>query len=239
MWNKTCARPSPQLRNQHGRDCLVRVKGHRPTARSARSEAWDQPRRRSAGTDGPVRPVGRVCGSRIGGTEPQAGAVAKRGPSCGAGAVGQRRVGRLDPGGAGVSRRPAGGAGSVVRTATQIATGAVARERWPLLTSRPPERRGPAELLRLFRQHWSIENSLHQVKDRSWDEDRHTLRHPGLGEVFAALVNVSLNVLRRAEWLPERMSLPLQSSCVSDQDDCKVAFRPSPSTVIPAKAGIQ
>ena len=109
--------------------------------------------------------------------------------------MGQRRVGRLDPGGAGVSRRSAGGAGS--KDGNAIATGAVARESWPLLTSRPPERRGPAQLLQLFRQHWSTESSLHQVKDRSWDEDRHTLRHPGLGAVFAALVNVSLNVLRR------------------------------------------
>ena len=97
-------------------------------------------------------------------------------------------------------------------------TGPSSIKGWPLLTSRPPERRGPAQLLRLFRQHWSIENSLHQVKDRSWDEDRHTLRRPGLGEVFAALVNVSLNVLRRAEWLPERMSLPLRAKTC--------AFRP-------------
>ena len=70
-----------------------------------------------------------------------------------------------------------------VKTATQTATGAVARERWYLLTGRPPERCRPAELLRLFRQHWSIENVLHHVKDRSWDEDRHTLRRPGLGAV--------------------------------------------------------
>ena len=53
-------------------------------------------------------------------------------------------------------------------------------------------------MLRLFRSHWSIENNLHHVKDRSWDEDRHTLRRPGLGEVFATLVNVSLNTLRLA-----------------------------------------
>ena len=57
-------------------------------------------------------------------------------------------------------------------------------------------------MLRLFRSHWSIENNLHHVKDRSWDEDRHTLRRPGLGEVFATLVNVSLSTLRLAcVWL--------------------------------------
>ena len=107
----------------------------------------------------------------------------------------------------------------VAKTVTQPATGALARERWYLLTSLPPERCGPHALLRLFRQHWSVENSLHHVKDRSWDEDRHTLRRPGLGEIFAALVNASLNVLRRAQWLPQRMSLPLRAktSCFRPQ----------------------
>ena len=50
---------------------------------------------------------------------------------------------------------------------------------------------GPKEL-RGFPNHWSVENSLHHVKDRSWDEDVHTLRRPGLGEVYATLVNTAL-----------------------------------------------
>ena len=41
----------------------------------------------------------------------------------------------------------------------------------------------PKELLQVFRSHWSVENSLHHV-DRSWDEHVHTLRRPGLGEVY-------------------------------------------------------
>ena len=77
-----------------------------------------------------------------------------------------------------------------------IATGEVSRERWYLLTSLSSRRCGPKELLRGFRHHWSVENSLHHVKDRSWDEDVHTLRRPGLGEVFATLVNTALNALR-------------------------------------------
>ena len=112
----------------------------------------------------------------------------------------------------------------VVKTATQLATGSISRERWYLLTSRPLERCRPAELLRLFRQHWGIENSLHHVKDRSWDEDRHTLRRPGLGEVFAALVNVSLNVLRRADWFPERMSLPLRAKTCAFRPQQTIAY---------------
>ena len=84
----------------------------------------------------------------------------------------------------------------VEKVRVAIATGEASKE-W-LLTSLPPHRCSPGEMLRLFRSHWSIENNLHHVKDRSWDEDRHTLRRPGLGEVFATLVNVSLNTLRLA-----------------------------------------
>ena len=84
----------------------------------------------------------------------------------------------------------------VEKETVDIATGEVSRERWYLLTSLSSRQWGPRELLRLFRNHWSVENSLHHVKDRSWDEDVHTLRRPGLGEVFAALVNTGLNALR-------------------------------------------
>lgn len=109
-------------------------------------------------------------------------------------------------------------AAMVEKTNLTLDTGALQTERWYLVTSLPPERCGPADLLGLFRGHWSIENSLHHVKDRSWDEDRHTLRRPGLGEVFATLVNASLNALRQEEWFPEKMSLPLRAKTC--------AFRP-------------
>ena len=99
-----------------------------------------------------------------------------------------------------------------------LATGAASKERWYLLTSLPPGRCRPNELLRLFRNPWGIENSLHHVKDRSWDEDRHTLPRPGLGEVFATLVNVGLNALRLEKWFPAAMSMPLRAKAC--------AFRP-------------
>ena len=79
----------------------------------------------------------------------------------------------------------------VEKEAVDIATGEVSRERWYLLTSLSSRRCGPKELLRGFRNHWRVENSLHHVKDRSWDEDVHTLRRPGLGEVYATLVNTA------------------------------------------------
>lgn len=106
----------------------------------------------------------------------------------------------------------------VEKVRVEIATGEVSTERWYLLTSLPPSQGNPGELLRLFRNHWSIENSQHHVKDRSWDEDLHTLRRPGLGEVFATLVNAGLNVLRLEGWFPSRMSMPLRAKTC--------AFRP-------------
>ncbi len=91
-------------------------------------------------------------------------------------------------------------------------------EHWYPLTSLSSGQRGPRGLLKLFRDHWSIENSHHHVKDRSRDEDFHTLRRPGLGEVFATLVNTAFNAMRLEEWLPPRMSMPFRAkSC---------AFRP-------------
>ncbi len=102
-------------------------------------------------------------------------------------------------------------AAMVEKVRVAIATGEASKERWYLLTSLPPHRCSPGEMLRLFRSHWSIENNLHHVKDRSWDEDRHTLRRPGLGEVFATLVNVSLNTLRLEGWFPSGMSMPLRA----------------------------
>ncbi len=46
------------------------------------------------------------------------------------------------------------------------------------------------------RGHWGVENRLHFVKDRWWDEDRHYLSRPGLAERFALLTGAALAVLR-------------------------------------------
>ena len=114
---------------------------------------------------------------------------------------------------------PGAGQGAMVeKEKVDIATGEVSRERWYLLTSLSSRRCGPKELLRLFRNHWGVENSLHHVKDRSWDEDVHTLRRPGLGEVYATLVKTALNALRLEGWFPPRMSMPLRAKTC--------AFRP-------------
>ncbi len=64
------------------------------------------------------------------------------------------------------------------------------------ITSLDPARVSPQQLLRWIRGHWEVENSLHYVKDRWWDEDRHSLRRPGLPGIWATLTNAAINVLR-------------------------------------------
>jgi hypothetical protein len=64
------------------------------------------------------------------------------------------------------------------------------------ITSLDPSKVTASGLQKLVRDHWQVENCLHFVKDRWWDEDRHYLARPGLGEVFAALTNFALSVLR-------------------------------------------
>jgi len=58
-----------------------------------------------------------------------------------------------------------------------------------------PERVASWELLRLIRGHWAVENSLHHIKDRWWDEDRHYTKQPGKGEALAALRNAAISIL--------------------------------------------
>jgi len=64
------------------------------------------------------------------------------------------------------------------------------------LSSLDPGTVTPEDLRRLVRGHWQVENCLHLVKDRWWDEDRHYLKRPGLGNTFAVLTNAALSVLR-------------------------------------------
>ena len=64
------------------------------------------------------------------------------------------------------------------------------------ISSLDPDRVTSADLQRLVRNHWQVENCLHFVKDRWWDEDRHYLKQPGLGDAFVALTNAALSLLR-------------------------------------------
>ena len=45
----------------------------------------------------------------------------------------------------------------------------------------------PKRLMGLVRGHWGVENGLHFIKDRWWDEDRQWSTRPGLAERLAML----------------------------------------------------
>jgi predicted transposase YbfD/YdcC len=63
-----------------------------------------------------------------------------------------------------------------------------------------------ADLLRYVRDHWRLENGLHFLIDRWWDEDRHHTRRPGLSACLAAINNAALSIhrLRSDPRLPVR-----------------------------------
>ena len=64
------------------------------------------------------------------------------------------------------------------------------------ITSLPPEQASPADLLRIVRLHWAIENKLHWVRDVTFDEDRSTLRVGKTHQLMAALRNLVISILR-------------------------------------------
>jgi predicted transposase YbfD/YdcC len=66
----------------------------------------------------------------------------------------------------------------------------------------------PDRLMRLVRGHWSVENGLHFIKDRWWDEDRQWSTRPGLAERLAMLRDAALTALRVVPGVPD--SLPIR-----------------------------
>jgi predicted transposase YbfD/YdcC len=77
-----------------------------------------------------------------------------------------------------------------------------------LIASLSGDEVSPKRLMNVVRGHWSVENGLHFIKDRWWDEDRQWSRRPGLAERLAALRDAALTALRLlpdvAEDLPIR-----------------------------------
>lgn len=56
----------------------------------------------------------------------------------------------------------------------------------------------PAQLLDFNRNHWSIENKVHWVRDVTFDEDRSRVRKNAGPQVMASLRNLAISVLRMA-----------------------------------------
>ena len=64
------------------------------------------------------------------------------------------------------------------------------------ITSLTPERASAADLLKLRREHWTIENKLQWGRDTVFQEDASTIRTGVLPQVMAALRNTAISVLR-------------------------------------------
>ena len=67
----------------------------------------------------------------------------------------------------------------------------------------------PQKLMRLSRGHWGVENKLHFIKDRWWDEDRQWSTRSGLAERLATLRDSALTALRMIPGVPE--DLPIRA----------------------------
>ena len=66
------------------------------------------------------------------------------------------------------------------------------------ITSLTPEQADASRLLKLNREHWSIENRLHYVRDRTFDEDRSQVRKRAAPHMMASLRNLAIGLLRLA-----------------------------------------
>jgi predicted transposase YbfD/YdcC len=66
------------------------------------------------------------------------------------------------------------------------------------VTSLTPQKANPARLLKLNRDHWSIENRLHYIRDRTFDEDRSQVRTRAAPHLMASLRNLAIGLLRLA-----------------------------------------
>ena len=86
----------------------------------------------------------------------------------------------------------------IQRDVTEIATGKFRCETVYGLTSLTPQKASPVRLLSLNRNHWSIENRFHWIRDVTFDEDRCHIRKGAAGQVMAGLRNLVLSLLRMA-----------------------------------------
>ena len=66
------------------------------------------------------------------------------------------------------------------------------------VTSLSEKQASAAELLKAVRQHWTIENKSHWVRDVTYDEDRSQVRRGSIPQVMAALRNTVIGLMRSA-----------------------------------------
>lgn len=86
----------------------------------------------------------------------------------------------------------------ITRERHVLATGARAVEVIHAICSLPFEQAPPAVIAAWLRGHWGIENSVHWVRDVTFDEDRSTVRTGAAPQVMACLRNTAINLHRLA-----------------------------------------
>ena len=69
------------------------------------------------------------------------------------------------------------------------------------ITSLSAEEAPAPELSLRVRAHWSVENSLHYIRDVTFHEDRCRTRSRNLAQLLAAARNLAITILRRAGYL--------------------------------------
>jgi predicted transposase YbfD/YdcC len=82
------------------------------------------------------------------------------------------------------------------RRITNKRTGEIREEEAYAITSLEEGRASAEQLLRLWREHWHIENKLHYVRDVSYREDKSQVRAGKIPEVMAALRNAAITMMR-------------------------------------------
>src|SRR5205085_11065565 len=82
------------------------------------------------------------------------------------------------------------------RKITSKRTGVVRQEEAYAITSLDESRASAEKLLRLWREHWHIENKLHYVRDVTYREDKSQVRKGKIPEVMAALRNAAITLMR-------------------------------------------
>jgi Transposase DDE domain len=85
----------------------------------------------------------------------------------------------------------------IVRRVVTKRTGEVRRETVYGVTSLLPTQTTAAQVLRLVREHWHIENRSHWVRDVTFGEDSSQVRRGSIPQVMAALRNTVIGLLRQ------------------------------------------
>jgi len=84
----------------------------------------------------------------------------------------------------------------VERRITNKRTEASRQEEAYAITSLDERRVSAEQLLRLWREHWHIENKLHYVRDVTFKEDKSMVRAGKIPQVMAALRNAAISLIR-------------------------------------------